>query len=120
VALGVLAAALVGGAIVGLIDGRRGYEVSNVRLAMATEAESGVPVWRVSFDAEWSALGDPPVQVQPCTVRLTAADGTVLVERGFGLHVGRGDRGISPPFDFPVSVLATDPDRARVVCSRQG
>jgi hypothetical protein len=120
VALGLLAAGLLGGTILGLVDGRRGYEITNVRLATATEAESGVPVWRVSFDAEWSALGDPPVQVQPCTVRLTAADGTVLVERGFGLHVGRRDRGISPPFDFPVSALPRDPHRAQVVCSRQG
>ena len=118
-ALGVLAAALVGAIVFGAIDGRRTYEIADVRLAV-TDAGDGVLVWRVTFDAEWSALGGPPVQVQPCTVRLLAADGTVLRERGFGLHVGRGDRGISPPFDFPVSGVPGEPDRAEVVCSRRG
>jgi hypothetical protein len=117
VALGVLAAALVGGTIVGAVNVRRTYEISNVRLAR-TQGQAGVPVWRVTFDAEWSAFGDPPIEVQPCTVRLIAADGTVLRERGFGLHVGRSDRDVSPPFDFPVN--GRDPDRAEVVCSRRG
>jgi hypothetical protein len=119
-ALILLAGSILVAAVIGAIDARRGYRISNVRLATATEAESGVPIWRVRFDAEWSAFGDPPVQVQPCTVRLIAADGTVIAERGFGLHVGRGDRDVSPPFDFPVSALTGDPDRAQVVCSRQG
>ena len=119
-ALILLAGSIMVATAVGLVDGRRSYAISNVRLVTATATESGVPVWRVSFDAEWAAFADPPIQVQPCTVRLIAADGSVLVERGFGLHVGRGDRGISPPFDFPISALATDPDRAQVVCSRQG
>jgi hypothetical protein len=119
-ALGVLAAALVGGTIVGVVDGHRTYEISNVRLAVSSEAASGVPVWRVTFDADWSAFGDPPIQVQPCTVRLIAADGSIMGERGFGLHVGRSDRDISPPFEFPVSSLPEDPDRAEVVCSRRG
>lgn len=117
VALGVLAAALVAGTIAGLVDGRRSYEISNSRLRMA-ETEAGVPVWHVTFDAEWSAFGDPPIQVQPCTVRLIGRDGTVLRERGFGIHVGRSDRDISPPFDFPIS--GPDPVRAEVVCSRRG
>lgn len=116
-ALGVLAAALVAGTVVGVVDGRRTYEISNVRLAR-TQDPAGFPIWRVTFDAEWSAFGDPPIQVQPCTVRLIAADGTVLWERGFGLQVGRGDRNVSPPFDFPVN--GRDPGRAEVVCSRRG
>lgn len=116
-ALGVLAAVLVAGTVVGLVDGRRSYEISNARLA-TTQAPAGIPMWRVTFDAEWSAFGDPPIEVQPCTVRLIAEDGTVLRERGFGLHVGRSDRDISPPFDFPVN--GRDPDRAEVVCSRRG
>lgn len=119
--MALLAASVVVATIVGVIDGRRGYEISNVRLAAPDEAEAelGIPVWRVTFDAEWSAFGDPPIQTQPCTVRLLAADGTILRERGFGLHVGRSDRDISPPFDFPVSAIP-DPDRADVVCSRRG
>jgi hypothetical protein len=114
-ALGLVAAALVGGIGVGAVDGRRTYEISNVRLTMAP---AGAPAWRVLFDAEWSAFGDPPVQVQSCTVRPFTADGTLLRERGFGLHVGRSDRDVSPPFDFTVS--DRDPDRAEVVCSRRG
>ena len=117
VLLGLVAGALVGAMLFGVIDGRRGYEISNVRLTTA-EGAAGVSVWRVTFDAEWSAFGDPPVHVQPCTVRLFAAAGTLFRERGFGLHVGRRDRDISPPFDFPVS--GPDPDRAEVVCSRRG
>jgi hypothetical protein len=117
-ALGVLAAALVGGTIVGAVDGRRTYEISNVRLTTVEAFQGSEPAWGVMFDAEWSAFGDPPIEVQPCTVRLIAADGTVLRERGFGLHVGRSDRDISPPFDFPVN--GRDPDRAEVVCSRRG
>jgi hypothetical protein len=117
-ALGILAAALVGGTIVGAVDGRRTYEISNVRLALSSGDPEGIPAWRVTFDVEWSAFGDPPIQVQPCTVRLTATDGSVLRERGFGLHVGRSERDVSPPFDFPVS--GRDPDRAEVVCSRRG
>jgi hypothetical protein len=119
-ALGVLAAALVGGTIVGAVDGRRTYEISNVRLTTVEAFQGSAPAWGVMFDAEWSAFGDPPTQVQPCTVRLIAADGTVLRERGFGLHVGRSDRDVSPPFGFPVSALPGDPDRAEVVCSRRG
>ncbi len=118
-ALALLATALVGGIVFGIIDARRGYETTNVRLA-AAEAEDGTPVWRVTFDAEWSAFGDPPIQVQPCTVRLVTEEGSVLIQRGFGLHVGRGDRSISPPFDFPVSLLPRPPHRAEVVCSREG
>jgi hypothetical protein len=76
-------------------------------------------VWRVTFDAEWIGLSDPPIQAQPCTVRLLAADGALLVERGFGLHVDRGGRDISSPIDFPVRTVP-DPDRADVVCSRRG
>jgi hypothetical protein len=118
-ALGLLAATLLVGLGWGVIDGRRGYESANVRL-IRTDAGDGTAVWRVIFDAEWSAVGDPPIQVQPCTARLLARDGRVLRERGFGLHVGRGDRSLSPPFDFPVSDLPGVPARAEVVCSREG
>jgi hypothetical protein len=118
-ALGLIAVTLVGGIVVGAVDGRRTYEISNVRLTAASDVQ-GRPTWRVLFDAEWSAFGDPPVQVQPCTVRLFTADDTLLWERGFGLHVGSSDRDVSPPFDFAVSALPRDPDRAEVVCSRRG
>ena len=100
---------------------RDGYMISNVRLEPVISDEvagpASNPQWHVVFDAQWEGGSGPGIHAQECLLRLYDADGAVVEEKEFGLHVGSGGTGIRAP-NVVLKEAPAAPDLMTVECSR--